>query len=311
MGRSMVDEAINKENHGNTMPVVSIIIPTLNAGKDLNRLLSGLMRQNYPIHEILIVDSASDDETSEICKSYDKVSFFPIPRSEYDHGRTRDIALRRSCGDVIVFLTQDAIPADSSFLDCLIAPLQDERVAVSIGRQLPKWDATKTEALVRKFNYPEVSSIRSAQDIPRLGIKAFFSSDSCAAYRRDAYLQLGGFDYPLRSNEDMLYAAKALQNGYYIAYAADAKVYHSHNFSLREQYTRNYLQGYEMERHRMLLCNVPINTEGILLVKTVSKALLREKRIKDLFSFGLDCTARWLGNRNGKRAYHKEVRGDV
>ena len=285
---------------------VSIIIPTLEAEKDLDGLLSALMSQSYPIQEILVVDSCSKDNTSKICKAYEKVTLLSIPREEFDHGRTRDMALRRSQSEVVVFLTQDAVPADDSFLRNLVTPLSDRNIAISIGRQLPKPDATRREELVRSYNYPAVSRIRSAEDISRLGIKAFFSSDSCAAYRRDIYMHLGGFDYPLKSNEDMFYAAKALQNGYRISYTANARVYHSHNFSLQEQYTRNYVQGYEIERHRDLLGDASLNAEGIQMVRYVSKGLLEEGKVGAFLYFGMDCVARWLGNRIGKIAYRRE-----
>lgn len=287
---------------------VSVVIPTLNAGKELNTLLRALENQCSPAEEIIVVDSSSEDNTVEICSQYESVIFLSIPRESFDHGRTRDLALRRCRGDVVVFLTQDAVPADSEFLEKLIKPLEDEHTAVSVGRQLPKKSATKAEALVRSFNYPENSFIRSKEDIPALGIKAFFCSDSCAAYRKDVYLKLGGFEYPLKSNEDMFFAAKALQNGYRIAYTADAMVYHSHNFSLREQYRRNYIQGYEIERHRELIGDVSLNTEGLKLVRTVSGSLLAEGAVRAFLFFGLDCCARWLGNRNGKAAYRRRTR---
>ena len=300
-----------QENTAPATTTVSVIIPTLNAAKTLTELLSALMNQDYPIEDILVVDSSSDDETVSICLEYEGVHVISIPQETFDHGRTRDMALRRSESDLVVFLTQDAVPTDDTFVSKLIAPLSDCSIAVSVGRQLPNPDATRTEALVRNYNYPTVSSIRSAEDIPRLGIKAFFSSDSCAAYRRDIYLRLGGFDFPVKSNEDMLFAARALRNGYRVAYAADASVYHSHDFSLREQYARNYLQGYEIERHKALLGEVSLNSEGMQLVKTVSKGLLKEKKVGALLCFGLDCAARWLGNRNGKRAYRRETKTDV
>ena len=300
-----------QENTAPEAATVSVIVPTLNAGKTLAELLSALMNQDYPIEDILVVDSSSDDETVSICLEYEGVQVISIPQETFDHGRTRDMALRQSESDLVVFLTQDAVPADDTFVSKLIAPLSDCSIAVSVGRQLPNRYATRTEALVRNYNYPAVSSIRSAEDIPRLGIKAFFSSDSCAAYRRDVYLRLGGFDFPVKSNEDMLFAAKALRNGYCVAYTADARVYHSHDFSFREQYARNYLQGYEIERHKALLGEVSLNTEGIQLVKTVSKSLLKEKKVGAFICFGLDCAARWLGNRNGKKAYRREAKTDV
>ena len=301
------EKAITKE-HSTT---VSVLVPTLNAEKKIRQLLSALLGQDFPIEEILVVDSSSDDKTVDICEEYSEVHVIRIPREEFDHGKTRDMAARKSKSEIVVFLTQDSIPSDEGFIGKLISPLKNPDIAVSVGRQLPNQDALEMEALVRHFNYPSESNIRSANDIPRMGIKAFFCSNACAAYRKDVYLALGGFEYPLKSNEDMLFAAKALQNGYRIAYTADACVYHSHNLSLREQYKRNYLQGYEIERHWTLLSSASLGKEGIQLVKTVSTGLLKGRHVGALFYFGMDCFARWLGNRNGKAAYRKEMRTNV
>lgn len=285
---------------------LSVIIPTLNAEKELPALLEALGRQTVQPEEILVIDSESADRTAEIARSADKVRFMTVRRQDFDHGRTRDEALRQSAGDVVVFLTQDAVPADEQCLANLIRPLTEDGVAVSAGRQLPRADATPMERLVRSFNYPETSHIRSEADVERMGIKAFFCSDVCAAYNREIYEKLGGFDFPLKTNEDMFFAARAIRGGYRVAYAADAKVIHSHNFSLREQYRRNRIQGYEIERHRDLLGPVSQESEGMKLVKTVGTGLLKQGRIVSFIHFGLDCCARLMGSRTGKKEYLRE-----
>ena len=288
------------------MKSISVIIPTLNAEKEIRDLLMAIKDQNQPVDEIIVVDSESYDKTTAICKDFG-VKLIRIKRKEFDHGRTRDMALRESRGDIIVFLTQDAVPANKDFLGNLIAPLKKEKVAVSTGRQLPKENATRMEKLVRTFNYPGESYIRSKEDLPRMGIKTFFCSDVCAAYNRDIYFELGGFDYPIKINEDMFYAAKVINGGYRIAYAADALVYHSHNFSLKEQYQRNYIQGYEIERHKGVLNNVAQESEGLKLVKYVSKELLKKGHVGSFVHFGFDCVARLAGSKAGKKTYLKEI----
>lgn len=289
-------------------PTVSVIIPTLNAGKDLGELLQKLHTQNYPLSEIIVVDSASDDNTVEICRNDQAVTLIQIERADFDHGKTRDMALRKSKGDVVVFMTQDAVPADDDLIGNLIAPLADPTVAISTARQLPKPDATEMERLVRTFNYPAQSHIRSKADIERMGIKTFYSSDVCAAYNREIYFNLGGFDYPLKTNEDMFIAAKAIHAGYKIAYIADACVFHSHNLSLRAQYRRNYIQSFEMEKHKKLLGNISKEKEGGRLVKFVSGKLLRKGRVISFARFGFDCCARMFGNKAGKAEYNRNNR---
>ena len=282
---------------------VSVIIPTLNAEKELPIILNNLHNQNYPIEEVIIIDSSSTDHTVDICKNDDLVHLIQIRQKDFDHGRTRDMALRSSVGDIVVFLTQDAIPANDRFIQNLINPLLNNEAIISTGKQIPKQEATKIEQLIRAFNYPEGSCIKSKKDIADMGIKTFFCSNVCAAYERNAYLKLGGFEYPLKTNEDMFFAAYAIRNGYKVAYAADAVVYHSHNLTLRQQFKRNYMQGYEIERHKNLIGNVKIKSEGIQLVKYVSKMLIMGGNIILALYFLLDFSARFIGNESGKIAY--------
>ena len=284
---------------------VSVIIPTLNAERELPTILNNLHNQNYPIEEVTIIDSSSTDHTVDICKNDDLVHLIQIRQKDFDHGRTRDMALRSSVGDIVVFLTQDAIPANDRFIQNLINPLLNNEAIISTGKQIPKQEATKIEQLIRAFNYPEESCIKSKKDIADMGIKTFFCSNVCAAYERNAYLKLGGFEYPLKTNEDMFFAAYAIRNGYKVAYAADAVVYHSHNLTLRQQFKRNYMQGYEIERHKNLIGNVKIKSEGIQLVKYVSKMLIMGGNIISFAYFIIDSFTRIMGHNIGKISYIK------
>ena len=278
---------------------ISVIIPTLNAAGEIEKLIDILERQTVKADEIVIVDSQSDDGTVAICRERN-ARVIEILRSEFDHGKTRDLALRSCESEFVLFLTQDALPKDEHYIENLLKPFDDESVAVCSGRQLPKEDARAAERLIREFNYPEVSNVRSKEDLERLGIKTFFFSDACSAYRKDVYLELGGFDYPILTDEDLFFAAKAINAGYKVAYAADAAVFHSHNLSLREQYERNRIQGIEFKRHAELLQGVSLESEGMKMVKYVTKGLLKEGRIPAVIGFFFDCAARYLGSRAGR-----------
>ena len=281
---------------------ISVIIPTLNAEKYLPDILSALETQSYPASEIIIVDSASSDKTVSICESNQNVKLIQIKREDFDHGKTRDMAFRESSGDIVIFMTQDAIPANEEFICNLIKPLSGKKIAVSCGRQIPKKSASKKEKLIRKYNYPAESHQYGIENLTQKGIKSFFCSNVCAAYKREVYFELNGFEYPLKTNEDMLFAAKAINAGYQIAYAADALVYHSHNLSLAEQFQRNFNQGYEIERHKEMLKGISANPEGLNFVKYVSFELIKQGSFISFFSFMLDCMARFLGNKSGKSA---------
>ncbi|HJG31753.1 MAG TPA: glycosyltransferase [Collinsella ihuae] len=287
---------------------VSLIIPTLNAGSDIGALIDAILNQSRVPDEILVVDSTSEDRTVEIASSYREVEVEVINRRDFDHGLTRDKALRKTSGDIVCFMTQDAMPANNKFVERLIEPiLGDSLIAISSGRQLPKADARRYEQLVRCFNYTEHSNVRSKADIPTLGIKAYFATDVCAAYRRSIYLELGGFGQT-DMNEDMLMAAKAVNAGWKVAYAANAEVYHSHNLTPRQQYERNRAIGRFLERNaEQLLCASEVG-EGSRLAKNVAMTLLKEGNVPELFAFAADCVARFAGNRAGRSEIRKAAR---
>lgn len=285
---------------------ISVIIPTLNAEHDIEGLLTVLGRQSIQPIEILVVDSASEDRTIELIQKHKGVRLLQIDRQDFNHGSTRDLALRESRGDFVCFLTQDAVPVSDDYLELLVAPMVDDsEIALVSGRQLPKADARRFEQLVRGFNYPDSSSVRSKRDLKKFGIKTFFASDTCSAYRRTAYLECGGFEH-VNTNEDMLMAARFITSGMKVAYEPRAEVYHSHNLTPSQQFARNRAVGFFLESHADDLMHTSETGEGGRLVKSVSLQLLREGNFGEFVAFGVDCCARLLGNRAGRRAARKE-----
>lgn len=285
---------------------VSVVIPTLDAEREIEDLLRILESQSLKPIEILVVDSESEDHTVAVVHRHAGVRILQIERRDFNHGATRDMALRETTGDFVCFLTQDAVPASDDYLARLVAPMiEDSDIALVSGRQLPKADARRFEQLIRSFNYPDSPSIRSKSDLEKFGIKTFFASDTCSAYRRSAYLACGGFDC-VNTNEDMLMAARFVASGLKVAYEPSAAVYHSHNLTPRQQFARNRAVGMFLESHTDDLMYASEIGEGGRLVKAVSSELLREGRFGELFAFGFDCCARLLGNRAGRRAARKE-----
>lgn len=285
---------------------VSVIIPTLNAECEIEDLLVVLEHQSMCPMEILVVDSASDDDTARVVQKHGGIRLLQIERRDFNHGATRDMALRATIGDFVCFLTQDALPASGDYLERLVAPMVgDQSIAMVSGRQLPKADARRFEQLVRTFNYPDSPSVRSLSDLEKCGIKTFFASDSCSAYRRTAYLDCGGFER-VNTNEDMLMAARFIASGLKVAYEPGAEVYHSHNLTPSQQFARNRAVGIFLESHSDDLMRASEIGEGGRLVKAVSSQLLREWNLAEFVAFGVDCCARILGNRAGRMAARKE-----
>ena len=288
---------------------ISIIIPTLNAGEHIGALLDALSKQTIRADEIIVVDSHSDDHTAGIVSRYEHVRLMQIERNVFDHGGTRDMALRESSGEFVLFLTQDALPEDDEYIERLLAPFEDPSIAAVGGRQKAYPDARPFERAVREHNYPDRSFVWSARDIDSLKVRAFLISDCCSAYRRSAYLKVGGFDQPIMTNEDMLIAEKLLHKGYKLAYCGDAVVLHSHNLTFMQQYRRNYIVGRTMQRYAERFEHVSEIETGKKLAFAVFARLIKEREYAECICFMADCAARLLGNRAGRWMERRRMRG--
>ena len=218
-----------------------LIIPTLNAGEQFQTLLEQIAAQTLSTKK-LIVDSQSTDDTAKLAKNFG-LEVLTIPRKNFNHGATRQFALEKILPlDVVIFLTQDVLLHDDESLAKLVKIFDaDKSVGLSYGRQLPHLNATNEAAILRAFNYPAESQLRSFDDRKIYGIKTPFASNSFAAYRVAALQNVGGFPSNVPLCEDMYVAAKMLMSGWKIFYAADAQVYHSHNYTAAQEF-RRYVQ---------------------------------------------------------------------
>ena len=180
--------------------------------------------------DILLINSGSPIPAGE----YEVIT---IDKKEFNHANTRNLALNYEA-DYYLFMTQDAMPYNDTLIENLLKPFDDLNVVVSYARQIPYADADPIERFARQTNYPSKSQIKSMNDLAELGIKTFFSSDSCAMYRGEYFRKVGGFTQDLNTNEDMEFATRSILDEKKVAYCADAKVVHSHNFSLPQIWAR-------------------------------------------------------------------------
>lgn len=203
-------------------------------------LLRSVAQQLCQPVELLVVDSDSDDGSVELFRAAG-ARVVVIPRAEFDHGGTRQIAVEQFPHvDVVIFMTQDAVLAGNEDFIKILTCFEDESVGAAYGRQVPCRNAGEIEAHARLFNYPDKSRVKSVSDISELGIKAAFISNSFAAYRRSALMAVGGFPRNLILGEDAFVAARLLLRGWKIAYCAEAQVFHSHSFSFEQEFRRYF-----------------------------------------------------------------------
>jgi len=262
---------------------VDVIIPVYKPDRRFLTLLEKLQAQTVPVNRIILMNTEQKyfdrlvyGTGSALERQHHNITVKHLSKREFDHGRTRNQGVRQSDAEVFVMMTQDAMPADECLIERLLAGLRGERVAVSYARQLPGEESDEIERYTRQFNYPEKSCVKTKEDLPELGIKTFFCSNVCAAYKREIFDALGGFVNRAIFNEDMLYAARAVEAGYGIAYAADARVIHSHSYTCMQQLHRNFDLGVSQADHPEVFAAFPSESEGVRLVKALV-AHLKEK----------------------------------
>lgn len=279
---------------------ISVIIPTYNAGADLPRLYAALERQHTPF-ELLIVDSSSTDGTADFAKHIAD-TFLSIPKQTFDHGSTRTLAAKAAKGEIVVFLTQDAVPSADNTLDSLLLAFEETEVSAAYGRQLPYQHTSLFGKHLRYFNYPEKSHTRILSDKERYGLKTAFFSDSFGAYRKTVLEEIGWFTEGLILGEDMDAAARMLLAGYKIAYRSDAAVFHAHSYSLKEEFKRYFDTGVFHHRHDWLLSTFgKAEGEGRRYLKSEWNFLLQQHAYGHLPAFFVRNAMKYLGYTLGKQ----------
>lgn len=280
---------------------VDVIIPVYHPGKEFSVLLERLTEQTVVIHRIIAMNTEENYWNKELEQKYPLLEVHHLKKSEFDHGGTRAWAAELSDAEIMVFITQDAVPADRNLIENLVKALEKEKmIAAAYARQLPNEMCSFAERYTRSFNYPEKSYVRTQRDLSLYGIKTFFCSNVCAAYKKEIYQELGGFVRKTIFNEDMIYAGKLIQMGYGIAYAADAKVIHSHNYSCMQQFHRNFDLGVSQAEYPEIFAGVPSEGEGIKLVKKTINYLIQKRKIWLIPGVILQSGCKYAGYLSGK-----------
>lgn len=298
---------------------VDVIIPTYRPNGTFCLLLQKLQEQTFVVHRVILLNT-EEKIWETACRKYlieEALRALPCPytllhlrKEDFDHGGTRLKGASVSDADVLLFMTQDAMPADRFLVENLVHSLDsadrsEGTVAVAYARQLPNETCSEVERYTRQFNYPDTGYVKRKADIPKLGIKTFFCSDVCAAYRRDLFWELGGFETPVIFNEDMFFAAKAVMAGYGVEYAAAAQVIHSHNYTVKQQFHRNFDLAVSQTVHPEIFMQVSSEAEGMKLVKSTVKHLLHIGKPYLIWGFFWQCAGKYAGYWMGK--HHRKL----
>ena len=289
----------------NKKKTVDVIIPVYRPGAEFYQLLEELSKQSYPIGKIILMNTGEAPWAKEVEKRYPLCEIHLLTKEEFDHGGTRHLGTTFSESEYLLFMTQDAMPANEVLVEKLVESFgQDSGIKAAYARQLPNAECREIEKYTRSFNYPETSMVKSLGDLDRLGIKTFFCSNVCAMYERETYEREGGFIRRTIFNEDMIYAGGLVKKGYKIAYVAEAEVIHSHNYNAMEQFHRNFDLAVSQVDHPEVFAGIRSEKEGIRLVISTAKHLLKVKKPWLLFPLVTTSAGKILGYKFGQN-YHR------
>lgn len=287
-------------NNSGQIYKVCLIVPTLNPMPMWRDFLRALDQQTRSPDCVVMMDSSSSDGARELA-AQSGVQVEILAEAEFNHGGTRRRAVEVFCtdSDIVIFMTQDAVLAEPRSLERIVDHFDNPEIGAVYGRQLPREGAGPIEAHGRLFNYPETTSSKRLGDRETQGIKAAFFSNSWGAYRLSALRDAGGIPPRAICSEDTYVAGKILKAGYQIVYAADALAYHSHDFSIADEFQRYFDIGvFHAEEPWVIAQFGGAGSEGWRFVKSELKYLAVNApwRIPEaLLRTGLKFTAFKLG----------------
>jgi rhamnosyltransferase len=261
-----------EESHS---PGIGVAVITYRAVSLLPKCLPPIIASDLR-PKILVVNSSSNDGTVELAQQMGARTLV-IPRHQFNHGSTRELARRALGTDIVIMMTPDAIPLSRDLVGNLVRPIVNGKASVAYARQIPHEGADFFEAFPRRFNYPDRSELRSLADLKTLGPQTFFCSNVCAAWSNAGLDSIGGF-VPTLSLEDTIATAKLLNAGHGIAYCADAVVAHSHAYTMAQEFRRQFDTGYVRAEHqRSLLAHGGDERLGVSYAAAMLSRLMRER----------------------------------
>jgi GT2 family glycosyltransferase len=211
---------------------VSVVIPTLNAGEELTRVLAALCRQEgIGGLDVLVVDSGSVDGTPERARR-EGTRVLEISPGEFRHGPTRDWAIAQTAGDLVLMTVQDAMPLGQHALRDLALELRaSPRAAAISARQVPRSDADLYAAFVVWVHDRTMRESRATHGRrPRtpIEVRAMAALDDvCALLRRDVWENVRYGD--VRFAEDLDFGLRAVAAGHEVLLSESVAFAHSHN----------------------------------------------------------------------------------
>ncbi len=196
----------------------SLVIRAYNEEQHIGRLLEGVRQQTVGEVEVVLVDSGSTDRTVEIAASFGAKVVHILPQ-EFTFGRSLNLGVSAASSERIVIVSAHVYPVYPDWLERLLEPLADPRVALAYGKQRGGERTRFSEQQIFAQWYRSHTDTRQAHP---------FCNNANAAIRRSLWEQ-HPYDETLTGLEDLAWANWAMQAGYAISYVAEAEVVHIHN----------------------------------------------------------------------------------
>lgn len=224
---------------------VSIIILAKNSCNRIEDVMKSLHNQIFTDEvEVIAIDSGSTDGTLDIFQKYG-AKIYNISPEEFHHSKTRNLGAEIASGNLLVFLTSDAVPVHEKWLINLINPFNKKEIGATYGRQIAYPETKKTEKFFYNYFYPNKAKILKKEDIKNIRkfyLENVFISNVNAAIRKDVWEKIK-FNNEIINHEDKDFALKLLKCGHKIYYEPGASVYHSHNYNLWAVFKRRFNDG--------------------------------------------------------------------
>ncbi len=199
-------------------PKASIVIRSFNEEQHLGNLLAAIQKQNFADYEIILVDSGSTDRTLEIAAQH-PIRIEHIDSQAFTFGRSLNLGIQAAKGEIAVIASAHVLPLGKDWIAKLIAPFEEEQVALSYGMQRGGVGSHFSEDQHWRHWFPEQSDLDQASS---------FCNNANSAIRISIWQQQP-FDEELTGLEDIAWASWAKHQGYKIAYVAEAGVAHLHD----------------------------------------------------------------------------------
>ena len=225
---------------------LSVLLLTKDAGCDLELVLPALFGQKgVPPFEVIAVDSGSTDGTLDILRRF-PVRLENIPAETFHHARTRNFAASLACGEILIFLSQDAIPTSEMWLSTMISNFSDLGVGAVYGRQLPRPGSSLEREDTLDTLYGQDRIVKDPGHRNGLGYRFYHFSDVNAAIRRNVWEEVR-FPEELSVFEDLGIAKGILDRGWKIVYEPKSSVFHSHSHTAFGLFKRYFDIGYTLK----------------------------------------------------------------